>query len=254
MHRSGRGCSIQGMGTTSRYIVIGGGEWGCHHTDRLYWAMDSARLPAAPVTVVDRDASCPVSGKFGHRPGFELEVRDWGAFLLDALASAPEDGELMIVPSPHQPHLFLDWLEAALAEEEARARLGRFAVPPDLDLPFQYAGAGSCLYVSAADWLCPVSCTEPAVCPATRSPRTWEMQTLLEWRHGGGAEALIPIVWKCRHLCAGVSGVGAQELRSAVRRLRQARRGRALVATVSACHGVAAGLEFDLESGGGRDD
>ena len=40
--------------------------------------------------------------------------------------------------------------------------------------------------LSHADWLCPVHCTEPARCPVTRAPRTWEMRdTLAEVaRHG----------------------------------------------------------------------
>lgn len=229
-------------------MVIGGGEWGCYHAERLLRAMGNGRLAPASVRIVDRDAGCAASRAYAEAAHVRLTVAEWAPFLLDWIDEDAASAGSRIVPSPHAPHLFLDWLELYLAARQPRAALRREPFEAELSLPFQYTDAEGSLYLSAAAWRCPLSCREPRVCPAIRARRSWELGDVIRDRAGSDASPMAALVWKSEYVCPGVAAVDAGTLlRDAQRLLAGSRAGRAAVATVSACHGVVSVLGYDLE-------
>ena len=198
-------------------VVIGGGRFGTYHARQLLRAgfTDS-------VTVVDRDPTCLA---FNTLP-VEAVVSDWLSFLRSWLSGPAQADHL--VPAPLAPHLLWEWLGAELPGSS-------FEAPPrGWGLPYEVAGPGLELYLSAAAWRCPATCVEPAHCPALHGPRNWDLSAMIE------AEAirrgLHPAVFRCVHFAGGVGTIPARSLITARERLRGAGSGRALVATSSHCH------------------
>jgi hypothetical protein len=100
-------------------------------------------------------------------------------------------------------------------------------------------------YVSYADWLCPTHCIEPATCPVTRAPRTWDMaeaMVALAGRLALDRPTAGPVLFECRHRVYGVGMFDAAAVRAGdgiVTRAGAERRMDVLVGTVSGCHGAA---------------
>ena len=147
------------------------------------------------------------------------------------------------------PHLMYEWLL-----RRARARWpGRLVEPRPVPLgpgtPYDTQAPDGTRYVSFADWLCPVHCIEPSICPVIRAPRTWEMTEAMETltrRLDAVHPTAGPVLFTCRHRVYGVGMfdvatvlqgdaivAGASEAATDV-----------LVATISACHGAASLLHL----------
>lgn len=210
--------------------------------------MAGGRLAPAVIRAVDRDPDCAVVTRFHRCANFRFTESVWLAFLLGFLDDSQRATSSWIVPSPHAPHLFLDWLEAHLRQRHPRAEMSRQPLQAELSLPFQYSDGGGNLYLSGAAWTCPVSCREPQVCPVIRARRSWEMSDIIRARAARSTPRMTPIVWKSEYICPGVAAVPAGKLLLGAQTILSVSdgRGRAAVATVSACHGVVGVLDYDL--------
>jgi hypothetical protein len=228
-------------------VIVGGGCYGGFYTGQLEAARRKDKLEYRRLLVVDRDPGCAVSRTAGERR--ELVVRDWAEFFDDWLETAPEPPGTppdAIVPSPLMPHLMYEWLvRRARARWPGRPVESR-PLPSGPATPYDRLGPDGTRYLSFADWLCPVHCIEPAVCPVIRGPRTWEMGEALERLTGRLALAgptAGPVLFECRHR---VHGVGMFDRAAVLAGDEVVARAGAMhdsvdvvVGTVSACHGAA---------------
>ena len=227
--------------------IVGGGCYGTFYATQLEAARRKGKVEYRRLLVVDRDPRCRAAA--GGEDGRELVVAEWAEFFAGWLASprppdpAPPDA---IVPSPLMPHLMYDWL---LARARARwpARLVEHRpLPLGPGTPYDQAAPDGTRYLSFADWLCPVHCIEPLVCPVIRAPRTWEMGEALGRLTGRLAESRPtegPVLFECRHR---VHGVGMFDVSAVLAGDALVARAGAehptvdvVVGTVSACHGAA---------------
>lgn len=238
-------------------IIIGGGCYGCLHTRQLLKAQRRGKIRARRLVVVDRNPSCRALAEFAGEPLVEVVRAEWGEFLrgyLDGLGAATED---RLVPAPFAPHLLFEWLLFAVgaAVPAIAVRRGSCALP--LGLPYEHRDAQGNQFISAADWLCPATCIEPALCPAIKGPRDWELGEIVRTgaaRAAGlfAAESFAGVeLFTCRHFAWGVGTIPVQALLNARARMVAALAAcgpacepqRFLVGTVSSCHGVLAVLE-----------
>jgi hypothetical protein len=212
-------------------VVVGGGCYGAYYVRQLRRARDAGAVQWHRLVVVDRDPACRVAQDARDDVTFvAAEWRDWFAQYLGGDASAGD----AVVPSPLMPHLFLEWLVA-----RAHARFPEREVAVRTPLPLagvrwqQATVEGDPRYVSFADWMCPINCVEPAVCPHTRGARDWSLTEA-----AGGPDT---VLFRCLHRAYGVGMIDVQEILDADRELeRRARLGPATltVGTVSHCHGA----------------
>jgi hypothetical protein len=233
--------------TFLRVVVIGGGCYGSWYTQQLSRARVRGALRVGEIVVVDRDPHCVVAqrmaeGAYGDAP-VQVAVRPWRDYLAEWLAAGVEGvAHDAMVPSPLMPHLCLDWLmDRARARWPSRSiAVAPLAVPPPM--PWERAAPDGRHYVSYATWMCPVNCIEPATCPETRGPRDWSMPPALERyvsEQGGALDAAL--IFHCVHRTYGVGMIGAAQIAGAD--VWMASRPpdapiRALVGTVSHCHGA----------------
>ena len=235
-------------------VIVGGGCYGSFYAGQLERARESGRAEYRRLLVVDRDPHCRAAEGAGVSPGRELVVRDWAEFFDDWLPTATElpDGPPdTIVPSPLMPHLMYDWLL-----RRARARwpgrlVERRALPAGPGTPYDVLAPDGTRYLSYADWLCPVHCIEPAVCPVIRAPRTWEMGEALGRLTATLAVAAPtegPVLFECRHRVYGVGMFDAGTVLAGDRAVARAGDTHpavdVVVGTISACHGAAAMLHL----------
>lgn len=226
-------------------IVIGGGCYGCYHTRQLLKAQRRGKIAARRFLVVDRNPACRALGEFAGEPLVEVVRADWAAFLREHLAGHAAESDDRIVPAPFAPHLLFDWLLDAVRADSPETGIQRDRCELALGLPYEQGDAVGNRFISAAGWLCPATCIEPARCPAIRAERTWELGDIVraEAARSGRGYAAVEL-FTCRHFAFGVGAIPVAALVRARRRLAALLAGhgaadrRVLVGTVSACHGV----------------
>jgi hypothetical protein len=235
-------------------VVVGGGCYGSYYVRQLGRAARAGALISERVLVVDRDPNCRVATErtADIATNVEIVVDDWTSFFdrylddaasksLDAAADAPD----AIVPSPLMPHLMYEWLA-----RRARARWPNRTIearPLDAPsgIPWQRRGADGTQYVSFAEWVCPVNCIEPALCPATRGERTWSMPPAVlaaaDEARRNGRNLAGPVIFHCQHRAYGVGMFDTRDVVAGdevVRRAAASGATEVLVGTVSHCHGA----------------
>ncbi len=240
-------------GSYGAIVVVGGGCYGGYYVRQLGRARQAGALTWDEVIVVDRDPSCRVAQALAAgeiaTPAVRVAVADWTAFFRAYLDGACTDPTAVardaIVPSPLMPHLMYEWLLARTgALWPARAVVTR-PVAGAPAVPWQRSAPTGTLYVSFAEWVCPVNCIEPATCPKTREARWWTMpvalQEYVDAECAAGRRLAGPIIFHCTHRAYGV---GMFDTAAAVRAdaiVRDAgTHGPAdvLIGTVSHCHGA----------------
>jgi len=229
-------------------VVVGGGCYGTFYARQLAQAKAKGKTDFGRVVVVDRNPDCRMMRELGEETDRTLVVAEWDAFFdgfLGSRAAEPPNRRAphpdAIVPSPLMPHLMYDWLL-----RRARARwpdrpVETRPLPAGPGTPYDRPAPDGTRYVSYADWLCPTHCIEPAVCPVTRAPRTWEMSEALHdlTRRLGAAG---PVLFRCEHQVFGVGMFMVSEVLAGDARVREAGQpGQVvdlLVGTISSCHGA----------------
>jgi hypothetical protein len=235
-------------------VIVGGGCYGSYYLRQLGRAARAGALTAERIVVVDRDERCRVSAELsaGDPLPATLAIDNWSSFFdayLDAAAgrSASESASApdAIVPSPLMPHLMYEWLA-----RRARSRWpGRAVETRPLDapsgIPWQRRGPDGTQYVSFAEWICPVNCIEPALCPATRGERTWSMPPAVlaatDEARRNGRNLAGPVIFHCQHRAYGVGMFDTSDVVAGdalVQRVAEAGPVEVLVGTVSHCHGA----------------
>lgn len=212
-------------------VVIGGGRAGSRHARQLLKAVRSARLRGERLLIVDRSPTCPAASEFRDDAEVSFAWSDWRDFLVSWLGAASPSDHL--VPAPLAPHLLWEWLAAELGAEPAEP-------PRAWGLPYEQPGPGRELFLSAAAWLCPETCVEPAHCPVLHAPRDWDLGDLIEQR--AGALGYRVAVFRCLHLAGGIAGIRVEAVQAARARLAGRAGERVLVATSSRCHAALGAL------------
>ena len=224
--------------------IVGGGCYGTFYARQLSQARERGKADYRRLLVIDRDPACRFARELGPEEGHELVVEDWDRFFDRWLARDDDGSADAIVPSPLMPHLMFNWLS-----RRARARwpdrlVEHRPLESDAETPYDRLAPDGTRYVSFADWLCPVHCIEPAICPVIRAPRTWEISDAAERlveRRARQSPSAGPVLFVCRHR---VHGVGMFDVSSVlagdatVARAGAAGEVGVVVGTVSACHGA----------------
>jgi hypothetical protein len=232
-----------------RIVVIGGGCYGSWYTAQISRAQTSGALTVNEVVVVDRDVHCHVaqqldSGAYQSLP-VAVVASSWSEYLDAWLATgAAALAGHALVPSPLMPHLLLDWL---VARASSRWPMRCVSVKPLEEaprIPWERAAPDGRHYVSFAEWLCPVNCVEPALCPVTKGPRSWSMPpAICAYVNAQPPERKLsgPVIFHCVHRTHGVGMIDADTVASAdvdIARWGAHQPVNVLVGTVSHCHGA----------------
>jgi hypothetical protein len=239
----------------AKIVVIGGGCYGSWYTQQLLRARASGAIVAERIVVVDRNPANKVIRALDDgtiAPGDVETVTTTWAEYLDAWLAADADALRghALVPSPLMPHLLLDWLVARASARwpERSVRVAPLERAPRI--PWERAAPDGRHYVSFAEWLCPVNCVEPALCPSTGGPRSWSVAPALRaYVHAqevpgaaqGQQRLAGPVVFPCIHRTHGVGMIDAAPIAEANVRIAQWGSERdldVLVGTVSHCHGA----------------
>jgi hypothetical protein len=269
---------VQRYGTI---VVVGGGCYGSYYVRQLGRAVAAEALTCRRVLVVDRDRDCTVgravaagappehqdatagaglADPFSAR-GIDLTLvgAEWGEFFAGYLAAAADDPEARadaVVPSPLMPHLLYDWIVA-----RARARWPGRALhsvplhrPPAT--PWERRAADGTHYVSFAEWMCPINCVEPPLCPEIAGPRTWSLPPALRAyvaaERAAGRDVAGPVLLHCTHRAYGVGMIDVRDVIAGDAVVAAAGAGvsaRVLVGTVSHCHGAVNLLDLGAATG-----
>jgi len=232
-------------------VIVGGGCYGSYYSRQLGRAARAGALAFERVLAVDRDPHCRVATERADLalPELEIVTDEWTSFFdryLDAAAENPDSGASdAIVPSPLMPHLMYEWL-ARRARNRWPARIvDSRPVDAPSGIPWQRRGADGTHYVSFAEWICPVNCIEPALCPATRGDRSWSMppavRAAAEEARQAGRNLAGPVIFHCQHRAYGVGMFDTRDVVAGdalVREVGEKGEVEVLVGTVSHCHGA----------------
>ncbi|MES2124063.1 MAG: hypothetical protein V4503_05165 [Gemmatimonadota bacterium] len=239
------------MITLGEVAIMGGGCYGTFYLGQLERALERGAVSYRSILVVDRDPASQAAQLPPH-PRRRLVVSDWGAFLdgwLEPGARSVGEGDDCVVPTPLMPHLLADWLERRARQRWPAREVARITPEREMGTPYDRLHTDGVRYVSFADWLCPVHCIEPAICPAIRAPRTWEMgDTVTDWSDQLAQDhpTAAPALFTCRHTVYGVGMFPArlafEGLESLATVADTATGGDLVIGSISACHGAVAVL------------
>ncbi len=223
-------------------IVVGGGCYGSYYVRQLRRARERGALTFGRLVVVDHDEECAVGRE--HAADVDLAVSEWDEFFAGFLGGAPGADDA-IVPSPLMPHLLFQWLEQR-ARERWPSRRVTIEMPGAMSgVPWQKEGGESTRYVSFAEWMCPVNCIEPRICPHTKEIRDWSLppsvRAHVDAARASGERLDGPAIFHCTHRAYGVGMIDVRSVLDSERMLVESVEsgaGRLLVGTVSHCHGA----------------
>jgi hypothetical protein len=234
-------------------IVVGGGCYGSYYVRQLRRAKAAGVLAWERLLVVDRDSACRVATErsTGSAAAADLEflAEDWRRFFARYLGEAISRPEAAltdaIVPSPLMPHLMFEWLVQRARDRWPKRDVATVPLDRPPHVPWQRAAADGAHYVSFAEWMCPINCIEPPLCPHIRGPRTWSLPPALrafvaaERARGQPLEG--PVLFHCTHRAYGVGMIDTRDVVDAdalVAHAGTAGDVSVLVGTVSHCHGA----------------
>ena len=230
-------------------VVVGGGCYGGYYVRQLRRARERDAIVYERLLVVDHDEDCAVAR--AGAADVEVVVAEWADFFAAYLGEAGAERDA-IVPSPLMPHLLFQWLE-----HRARARWPSRKISLEMPgavrgVPWQKEGGESTRYVSFAEWMCPVNCIEPRICPHTRDVRSWSLPPAIaadvEATRLAGGRLDGPAIFHCTHRAYGVGMIDVSDVLMSERVLANAAEcgaARLLVGTVSHCHGALGILVVD---------
>ena len=158
--------------------------------------------------------------------------REGVAFLMDHLLEMSADPSPWIVPALPL-HLAFEWIVARIRKT---GLVSTIPVPTNLvaQLPNAVVGPEGQAYVSNADFICPVNCSEPKDhCPATGQVKPCDLYELLG---GIQIEDYRSVVVRSHQLAPGIGGYRGRQMEEALRTI-QSRSGKVLLSTASKCHG-----------------
>jgi hypothetical protein len=223
-------------------IVIGGGCYGGYYVRQLRRARERGAVTFERLIVVDHDEQCAVARE--HASDLEVVVSDWSEYFAGYLAGDARDTDA-IVPSPLMPHLLFQWLEQRARERWPERRVAIEMPSAVGGVPWQKEGGESTRYVSFAEWMCPVNCIEPRICPHTRDVRSWSLPPAVaahvEAVRASGERLDGPAIFHCTHRAYGVGMIDVRDVLGSEELLTQSVEhgaARLLVGTVSHCHGA----------------
>jgi hypothetical protein len=228
-------------------VIVGGGCYGTFYAAQLARARERGKAAYRRLLIVDRDPGCRFAREGGAAPDSDLVTEDWNTFFDSYLSRVAPSGNApdAIVPSPLMPHLMYQWLMRRACARWPRRLIESRPVPIGPGTPYDVLAPDGTRYVSFADWLCPTHCIEPATCPITRAPRTWEMSEALERmvsRLDAAHPTVGPVLLVCRHRVFGVGMFDVSEVLAGDAQVTEAGASHdsvdVLVGTVSSCHGA----------------
>jgi hypothetical protein len=119
-------------------------------------------------------------------------------------------------------------------------------------IPWQRRAPDDTAYVSFAEWMCPINCIEPAMCPAIHGPRTWSLppavRAYVAAERARGRNLAGPVVVHCTHRAFGVGMFDTRDVVAGDRLVAQAGERvpvEVLIGTMSHCHGALNVLAID---------
>lgn len=223
-------------------LIIGGGCSGSFHAERLLTAIDRGLLEGSRLFIVDRNSENSATRKLARNDSVSFVKSDWLSFLRDYFDKYSVGSGARLIPAHIAPHLLFE-VAAGHVSSRTGMKVEMEAVRQSFGLPFEKEGERGIKYISAAAWLCPFSCIEPEICPATRGVRDWDLSALVPRVMKDGAD--MSVVFKTTHFVWGVGAIECDSIYSAyddIGKLALQKQGnRSLhvaVATTSNCHGV----------------
>jgi len=200
--------------------------------------MERGKIPLSDILIVDRNRNNRAYSLFSGKENVSFEFSDWADYLISYFSGYRGNGD-RLVPAHIAPHLLLRLVRDTV-ERKTGMDTETVPVKGSFNLPFERGGEGGILYISAAAWLCPFSCIEPEICPATRGERHWDISSTV--RENVSADRVI--VFKTTHYAWSVGTISADYIREQMLSLclyiqNSGRRNvQVVVATTSNCHGV----------------
>jgi hypothetical protein len=236
-------------------VVVGGGCYGGYYVRQLRRASTAGAVVWSRVLVVDRDAACALVTSGSARPGetsndgVMVVVEEWRSFFKRYLDDASDHRDAVsndaIVPSPLMPHLMFEWILGRASERWPGREIGTKPLESAPEVPWQRATPNGPHYVSFAEWICPINCIEPSICPHTRSTRTWSLpntsRSYVASEQDRGRALAGPVIFHCTHRAYGVGMFDTREVLAGddfVRSIAGETAAEVLVGTMSHCHGA----------------
>ncbi|MBI4412500.1 MAG: hypothetical protein HY541_08455 [Deltaproteobacteria bacterium] len=238
--------------------VLGGGPLGCHYIGEIIRAKKEGLIDYPELFFIDPHSDVLAVTKFKNEA---LHIENtYTGFLEELIVKRSATGEEagLLIPDHSAPHVlfrvFLDLIQNDKRFGERTTRIVSFPAKGD-DFPktpfLKTLDSGICA-VSYAQWVCPLECQEPNICPAINQERSWNFnETFSHYtrdhiesvtNHLAGGPAASTHLFSCIQLVHGVAFIPIDHLfhewDRLVHKLESQLKVELLVSTFSKCHGI----------------
>lgn len=213
--------------------VLGGHKLSLAYIEKLLKARDEKIISFDQLYFIDPNTACAVTAK--KISGIHFIQKSYVNALSDLLPClGPAD---LLIPDHTAPHVLFQLFIDLLQKEGKKVEVLPFT--EGLETPYQKNFDSGVCAVSYATWMCPVDCDEPAICPHTKSTRTWDfVKRFSEFK----PQAASLHTFHAQQLAYGVAQIPAIQIKNEWLKLqstiRNNSRHRFIVATFSHCHGI----------------
>lgn len=223
---------------SNNILVLGGHGLASNYIERLLKAKNEDLVTFEKLYFTDPNPANPCVKKWGNDAVFLhgeyheviLKILN-GELLIEA-------SDTLVIPDHTAPHVFLK-LFLSLIEEKKNFDCTIAPFNETFNLPLFKKLDSGIVALSFANWVCPLECEEPDICPMIENKRTWNFETYLK-EHLKDSENNTNHFFFCEQYALGVGGIPMATLLNEWKKLEgKLRDGFSfVVATYSKCHGI----------------
>lgn len=228
--------------------LLGGHQLAADYITKLFKAREEGLLSFSRIFSVDPALQTIVDKKFKSSvTSIKLEYHEFMAQVIGGDFSLSLTHDLLI-PDHTAPHVLFQ-VFCSLVKTDSQLKNASVEVLPfntDLGLPFQKTFDSGISALSFAQWVCPLECTEPGICPKIEYTRTWDFNETFQFvkRTEETNPDFLLNAFSCSQLVYGIASLSfADILREWQRVITLYQKPSPnpllfLVATFSRCHGI----------------
>lgn len=209
-----------------------------NYIERLLKAKSEGLVTFEKLYFTDPNPNNPCVKKWGHEALFlQGEYHEVIQKILNGdILIEPSD--TLVIPDHTAPHVFLK-LFLSLIEEKKNFDCQITPFGEFFNLPLFKKLDSGVVAMSFANWVCPLECEEPDICPMIENKRAWNFDIFLK-EHLKDSENKTNHFFFCEQYALGVGGTPMATLLSEWKKLEEKLSDgfSFVVATYSKCHGI----------------
>jgi len=224
---------------TDNIYIFGGHALSVNYHELLTAAKASGEITSREIFCIDDNPTCVAASTIPQAHICLHPAEFIAKYINRHYEQHPLDA---IVPDHTAQHVLLKvFLDKVAAQGTFKTQLIPLKEGPNT--PFLHKAENQAIWaISYATWICPPDCQEPAICPHTKAPRSWDCGDVLKPSQTNSNNKVVTHLFACaplyQHIVQIPGAVICQEMMTFEKSLTENPPERVIIGTHSHCHGI----------------